>query len=105
MVRIICEGKTDKKIILGLLSHLGIEDNAGDFGGYNNCYTEIKMIKFFLLDFWNILLIYNFQLYRLFFHVGWAASFCCPPCEILINLRFFYFVKQKKLDSRVIVYG
>jgi hypothetical protein len=31
MVRILCEGKTDKKFILGILSHLGIEDRGGDF--------------------------------------------------------------------------
>jgi len=38
----------------------------------------------------------------LFFRVGWAAKRRCPPYDILINLRFFYFVKQKKLDHRVI---
>jgi 5S rRNA maturation endonuclease (ribonuclease M5) len=31
MVIILCEGKTDKKFINGLLSHLGIEERGGDF--------------------------------------------------------------------------
>ncbi len=47
MVRIICEGKTDKKFILALLSHIGIEDKAGDFEimGCKNNFFEIQKYK------------------------------------------------------------
>ncbi len=47
MVRILCEGKTDKKFILGLLSHLGIEDKPGDFEimGCKNNFFDIQKYK------------------------------------------------------------
>jgi hypothetical protein len=45
MVRIICEGKTDKK--LGLLSHMGIEEKEGDFEimGCKNNFFDIQKYK------------------------------------------------------------
>jgi hypothetical protein len=50
MVRIICEGKTDKKFLLGLLSHLGIEDKEGDFEimGCKNNFFETQKYKIIL---------------------------------------------------------
>jgi hypothetical protein len=47
MVRILCEGKTDKKFILNLLSHIEIEDKAGDFEimGCKNNFFEIQKYK------------------------------------------------------------
>ena len=47
MVRILCEGKTDKKFILGLLSHIGIEDKASDFEimGCKNNFFEAQKYK------------------------------------------------------------
>jgi hypothetical protein len=50
MVRILCEGKTDKKFILGILSHLGIEDRGSDFEimGCKNNFFDIQKYKIIL---------------------------------------------------------
>ncbi len=50
MVRILCEGKTDKKFILGILSHLGIENKGGDFEimGCKNNFFDIKKYEIIL---------------------------------------------------------
>jgi hypothetical protein len=47
MVRILCEGKTDKTFILGLLSHLGIEERGGDFEimGCKNNFFDLQRYK------------------------------------------------------------
>jgi len=47
MVRILCEGKTDKTFILGLLSHFGIEDREGDFEimGCKNNFFDFQRYK------------------------------------------------------------
>ena len=50
MVRILCEGKTDKNFLLGILSHLGIENRDGDFEimGCKNNFFDIQRYKIIL---------------------------------------------------------
>jgi len=65
--------------------------------------TVTRLSSFFCLTLLFIFY-YNYKIQIViiyyFLRVGGAAKRRCPPYNILINLRFFYFVKPKKLDSR-----